>query len=304
MREHHQKLAQALSDASSTRAAMKVSGSAGGGANTPILIRSGSPGPMHHSETPTLRRGGSSNTESDFPQGFPPLPHHAQAATRLGKSTSSLLVSNLASKRGIPMQNALSPVLSPATTPGTSVRRGNDFFTSNTQLNQHLDAQRAPITATPIPSKNLRAGQQPSRIEGNKQPEAGFNRFYTSLETFVSRIGSPLAGPLGFAGMDLGSESKESKESSPTHDGELIDGSTVPAHTDKEGYSYAHGVTEMVQNLMPKAWWSGQDQGQSKPTANTKGIFGGARTGGALAWKSGSESYYVCTTLPLFNLRC
>ena len=286
-----------MNEAGSVKASSKPPVSGGSGTNAPILIRSGSPGPNSHSETPTLRRGGSSNTESDFsPQGFPPLSHHSQGValsnqSRLGKSTSSLLASNLASKRGIPLQSALSPVLSPATTPGASMRRGNDFFTSN-QLSQHLDAQRGPNTGTGPTSRNSRGGLQSTR-DATKQPEAGYNRFYSSLETFVSRIGSPLAGPLGFAGMDLVPEVKEA--SSPTTDGELIDGSTVPAHPDKDGYSYTHGVTEMVQNLMPKAWWSGQDQGQSKATTKTRSIFGGAGGGKGVrtGWQGGNESYYV-----------
>lgn len=294
MREHHHKLSLALTEAATLKVSSKTLAGTASGTNTPILIRSGSPSPMTHSETPTLRRGGSSNMEPDFSsQGFPPLSHHA----RLGKSTSSLLASNLASKRGIPpIQNALSPVLSPATTPGASARRGNDFFTSN-QLSQHLDAQRGPATAAGSTSKARRGSEQPTR-DTSKQQEAGFNRFYTSLETFVSRIGSPLAGPLGFAGMDLTPEVKEASASSPTTDGELIDGSTVPAHIDKDGYGYGYGVTEMVQNLMPKAWWSGEDQGQTKPSGQRRGIFGGAGSGRTSrpAWQ-GNESYYVCSVL-------
>lgn len=299
LKEHHRKLSQAFTDAATMKETSKTSTSGGSGTNTPILIRSGSPGPTTPSETPTLRRGGSSNSEPDFsPQGFPPLSHPVISnPSRLGKSTSSLLASNLASKRGIPpVQSALTPVLSPATTPGASARRGNDFFTSN-QLSQHLDAQRGPSSGS---TKSRRGSEQPS-LDVNRQSEAGFNRFYNSLETFVSRIGSPLAGPLGFAGMDLNPEVKEASASSPTTDGELIDGSTVPAHTDKDVYGYGYGVTEMVQNLMPKAWWSGQDHSQPRPTGKTRGIFGG--TGGTRAarpaWQGGNESYYVCYTLIL-----
>jgi len=295
MREHHKKLSQAFTEAAEVKASSKSTVGGGSGTDTPILIRSGSPGPITQSETPTLRRGGSSNAELDLsPQGFPPLSHPALSSTpRLGKSTSSLLASNLASKRGIPqMPSALSPVLSPATTPGASARRGSDLFTNN-QLSQHLDAQRGPNAGLGSNSKPRRGGEQLTR-DSNKQTEAGFNRFYTSLETFVSRIGSPLAGPLGFAGMDLSPEPKEISASSPMTDGELVDGSTVPAHTDKDGYSYGHGVTEMVQNLMPKAWWSGQDQGQAKPNAKAMGIFGVAGGGRAArpGWQ-GNESYYV-----------
>ncbi|RPB20101.1 hypothetical protein L211DRAFT_870851 [Terfezia boudieri ATCC MYA-4762] len=296
MKGHHRKLSQALTEAAAIKTSSKSSAVGGNGTGTPILIRSGSPGPMAHSETPTLRRAGSSNAEPDLsPQGFPPLSHPLSNTSRLGKSTPSLLVSNLASKRGIPpMQSVLTPVLSPATTPGASARRGNDFFTSN-QLNQHLDAQRGP-NAGVSGSKTRRGVEQVSR-DSNKQGEAGFNKFYTSLETFVSRIGSPLAGPLGFAGMDLKPESKETSISSPTTDGELIDGSTVPAHPDKDGYSYGYGVTEMVQNLMPKAWWSGQDQGQAKPNVKARGIFGAANGGRSArpGWQ-GNESYYVVPT--------
>ena len=305
LRDHHRKLSQALNEAVSVKVSSKPPASGGHGTNSPILIRSGSPGPNYYGETPTLRRGGSSNSEPDFsPQGFPPLSHHLQSVavsnqSRLGKSTSSLLASNLASKRGIPPpQSALSPVLSPATTPGAGARHGNDFFTSN-QLSQHLDAQRGPNTGTGLTSRNSRGGLQSTR-DANKQPEAGFNRFYSSLETFVSRIGSPLAGSLGFAGMDLVPEVKET--SSPTTDGELIDGSTVPAHSDKDGYNYAYGVTEMVQNLMPKAWWSGQDQGPSKASTKTRSIFGGAGGGKGVGtgWQGGNESYYVRAILHRF----
>lgn len=307
MREHHRKLSQALTEAAAVKTNSKSPTGGGSGADTPILIRSGSPGPMAHSETPTLRRGGSSNTEPDLsPQGFPPLSHTALLNTsRLGKSTPSLLASNLASKRGIPpVQTTISPVLSPAATPGASTRRGSDFFTSN-QLSQHLDAQRGPHYGVGSSSKPRRGGERLIR-DSNKQSEAGFNRFYSSLETFVSRIGSPLAGPLGFAGMDLNPESKETSASSPTTDGELIDGSTVPAHPDKDGYSYGYGVTEMVQNLMPKAWWSGQDQGQAKPSVKARGIFGAAGSGRAArpGWQ-GNESYYVgykVVSLMAFNL--
>ncbi|KAI5811323.1 hypothetical protein DFH27DRAFT_532859 [Peziza echinospora] len=304
LRDHHRKLSQALGDASSLKSNSKLGASWG---NNIIHTRSSSPGPGLHGETPTLRRGGSSNSEADFTaQGFPPLPHHGQApvmSNRLGKSTSSLLVSNLASKRGIPLaQSALAPILSPATTPGSSTRRIGESY----QLGQHLnDVQPTtnPLLVLPPdkPQTNLSKSQQrrnPSSRDVAPLPEAGFNRFYTSLESFVSKIGSPLAGSLGFAGMDLGIDVKEPpKDSSPTNDVELIDGSTVPAHSDKDAYNYGYGVSEMVQNLMPKAWWSGQEQVQVKGGGKTKGIFGGSGVargrGGIGAWQGGNESFYV-----------
>jgi len=63
----------------------------------------------------------------------------------------------------------------------------------------------------------------------------------------------------------------------------LVDGSTIPAHTGKGGYSYGHGVTEMVQDLMPKAWWSRQGQGASQAGCES---YGDIWCGG---WWEGSE---------------
>ncbi|KAF8477499.1 hypothetical protein BDZ91DRAFT_26632 [Kalaharituber pfeilii] len=295
MRNHHRKLAQALSDAASAKGNLKVSyNGTGAGVSSPLLTRSGSPAPVSHSETPTLRRGGNSSNETEFAHGFPLLSHQPQPlsglSNRIGKSTSSLLVSNLASKRGIPpVQNALSPVLSPATTPGTSGRRGSDFFTSTT-INQTANGQGSGTVAPASSSTSKSTRHVQSQSRDTKQPEVGFNRFYTSLESFVSRIGSPLAGSLGFAGMDLVPESAES----PTQDGELIDGSTVPAHSDKDGLTSGYGVTELVQNLMPKAWWSSQEQGKPKATPKGRGIFGGSGNARrTTTWQGGNESYYV-----------
>lgn len=85
----------------------------------------------------------------------------------------------------------------------------------------------------------------------NAASDERFSRFYNSLEGFISRIGSPLAGPLGFAGMDLVVEGGDA--------GDIEEAVSAGAASGVESYGYGvgYGVTDMVNNLVPKGWWGG-----------------------------------------------
>ena len=314
----------------------------------------------------------------DFPpHAFPPLPpppgsqgQHSQTHghhPRLGKSTSSLLASNLASnlasKRGIPtgmgMHGAhgggqvLSPVVSSATGRRGDVGYAREALGGQGQGPHYsVTPTSNPLLVMP-PDRHPQGGQRRERGAGAQKQDQAFGRFYTSLESFVSRIGSPLAGPLGFAGMDImgeggdgkvtdskklqkNTEKEKDKEVDKAEKGkdrskgvdaglvvvdkdtpvdlgpapELIDGSTVSAATsDKDGYPYGYGVADLVQNLMPKAWWSGQEEAtKSMGKAGGRGIFGGGggtrgvrgRLGNT-GWQGNvNESYYVGSAFPHF----
>lgn len=292
MCSHHQKLADALLEAANIKANPKAAANSAGSA-TPL--RTDSP------EASNQRRGTPEDLIST--QAFPPLtppqtsqqhPYQPGAglSTRIGKSTSSLLATNLASKRGIlPAGQTLSPILSPTSTPGATSRRvpGEDFFTSNS-----VQPTSNPLLMLPPDRYTTKDAQGRSGNVSEIQAQASdlpFNKFYTSLETFVSKIGSPLAAPLGFAGMDLTLDNKDATTAAAAADGELVEGPTVSAQPDKDGYGYGYNVTDLVQNLVPKAWWSGQDERQAKGVSTKgRGLFG-AR--GAWQHSGANESFYV-----------
>lgn len=140
----------------------------------------------------------------------PPHPSLAFANTsssvppRLQKSTSSL-ATNLASARGIPQSQLTARLASGATSPGRR-RTGNlhtnergqplpgthDFPSSKPTTN--------PLTLLPPDDPPSRAPGASSKPHSAEEP---FSKFYSSLNTLVSRIGSPFAASLAFAGLPL-----------------------------------------------------------------------------------------------------
>lgn len=134
----------------------------------------------------------------------PPHPSLAFANTsssippRLQKSTSSL-ATNLASARGIPQSQLTARLASGATSPG---RRRTSLHTN--ERGQPLpgahDFPSSKPTTNPL---TLLPPDDPPRAPKPPSSEEPFSKFYSSLNTLVSRIGSPFAASLAFAGLPL-----------------------------------------------------------------------------------------------------
>ncbi|KAI5845763.1 hypothetical protein DFP73DRAFT_631216 [Morchella snyderi] len=140
---------------------------------------------------------------------------------RLQKSTSSL-ATNLASARGIPQQSRLGSGGGGATSPN----RRRSLFPERSQTlptahDYHTTLTSSKPTTNPLtllppddsmpPPPPKRASTTPRLSTRASAPDLTptpttdepFSKFYTSLNTLVSRIGSPFAASLAFAGLPL-----------------------------------------------------------------------------------------------------
>lgn len=122
----------------------------------------------------------------------------ASIPPRLQKSTSSL-ATNLASARGIPQSQLTARLASGATSPG---RRRTSLHTN--ERGQPLpgahDFPSSKPTTNPL---TILPPDDPPRAPKPPSSEEPFSKFYSSLNTLVSRIGSPFAASLAFAGLPL-----------------------------------------------------------------------------------------------------
>ncbi|PWW74548.1 hypothetical protein C7212DRAFT_28413, partial [Tuber magnatum] len=145
-------------------------------------------------------KGGEKNLSKDTPTPPPSLPFAntsgAPYPPRLQKSASSL-ATNLASARGIQLPGS-------ARVPGTSSQSPSRRRTGDRPPAIDVPAKPTTSPLTILPP------DEPKR----KDPEEGFSIFYSSLNTFISRVGSPFATSLAFASLPLlnGDERDEEKD--------------------------------------------------------------------------------------------
>ncbi|CAZ84213.1 unnamed protein product [Tuber melanosporum] len=134
-------------------------------------------------------KSGEKASPQDAPTSPPSLPFAntggAPYPPRLQKSTSSL-ATNLASARGIQLPGS-------SRVPGASSQSPNRRRTSDRPPAIDVSAKPTTNPLTILPP------DEPKR----KDPEEGFSNFYSSLNTFISRVGSPFATSLAFAGLPL-----------------------------------------------------------------------------------------------------
>ncbi|KAH0605857.1 uncharacterized protein H6S33_004314 [Morchella sextelata] len=138
---------------------------------------------------------------------------------RLQKSTSSL-ATNLASARGIPQQSRLGSGGGGATSPNRrrslvpersqTLPTPHDYHSSSSSKPTTNPLTLLPPDDPTHPPPPKRASTTPRLSTRASAPDLGptstdepFSKFYTSLNTLVSRIGSPFAASLAFAGLPL-----------------------------------------------------------------------------------------------------
>ncbi|KAH8148744.1 uncharacterized protein LAJ45_07087 [Morchella importuna] len=190
---------------------------------------------------------------------------------RLQKSTSSL-ATNLASARGIPQQSRLGSgggATSPSRRRSLFPERSQTLPTAHDYHTTTSSSSSKPTTnpltllppddPTPPPppkraSTTPRLSTRASAPDLTSSTDEPFSKFYTSLNTLVSRIGSPFAASLAFAGLPLTDD-----PASPAPDAD------APA-------------------LLPRGWTAG------RAAAGGGGSSGG---GAGTAPAAGAESFYV-----------
>jgi len=151
------------------------------------------------SGTPTEpSKGGEKVSPKDTPSSPPSLPFAntggAPYPPRLQKSSSSL-ATNLASARGIQLPGS-------SRVPGASSQSPNRRRTGDRPPAIDVSAKPTTNPLTILPP------DEPKR----KDPEEGFSIFYSSLNTFISRVGSPFATSLAFAGLPLPNDDEGDEE--------------------------------------------------------------------------------------------
>ncbi|RPA92437.1 hypothetical protein L873DRAFT_1779487 [Choiromyces venosus 120613-1] len=184
-------------------------------------------------------KGGGKVLSKDTPTPPPSLPFAntggAPYPPRLQKSTSSL-ATNLASARGIQL-------------PGSSRVPG----ASSQSPNRRRTGERPPaIDVSAKPTTNpltILPPDEPKR----KDSEEGFSIFYSSLNTFISRVGSPFATSLAFAGLPLLNDEGRDEEKD----------------------------REARRNVLPKSWVEKHGRGR------------GLEKGWPTSDPNGGESFYV-----------
>lgn len=143
-------------------------------------------------------KGGEKVSPKDTPTSPPSLPFAntggAPYPPRLQKSTSSL-ATNLASARGIQLPGS-------SRVPGASSQSPNRRRTGDRPPAIDVSAKPTTNPLTILPP------DEPKR----KDPEEGFSIFYSSLNTFISRVGSPFATSLAFAGLPLLNDDERDEE--------------------------------------------------------------------------------------------
>lgn len=161
----------------------------------------------HHGVLEPVTEGGS-ESESDDPHSSsrrdkdapaPPTYPFAGATgaphypARLQKSASSL-ATNLASARGIPL-------VRPAA--------GSTTSTSRRRRPSAPSASDLPTSSKPTTSPlNLIPPDQPQSLASQ---DASFTRFYSSLNSLITKIGSPFTASLAFTGLPVGPDAKDTE---------------------------------------------------------------------------------------------
>lgn len=121
---------------------------------------------------------------------FAGTPHYP---ARLQKSTSSL-ATNLASARGIPPPRSANSTT--ATTASSSSRR---------RSGGHSLSDKSPSSSKPTTNPlSLLPPDEPST-------DASFSKFYSSLNSLITKIGSPFTASLAFTGLPVGTASSDNE---------------------------------------------------------------------------------------------
>jgi len=144
----------------------------------------------------------SSKKDHDIPKDVPTLPSYPFANTsgtphypaRLQKSTSSL-ATNLASARGIPQSH---PPRATGSVSSASSRRRRTTAPSPLAT----ESSSSKPTTNPL---NIIPPDQPSSQDDS------FSKFYSSLNSLITRIGSPFTASLAFTGLPVGEDPKDNE---------------------------------------------------------------------------------------------
>lgn len=153
--------------------------------------------------------------DKDLKDSTPSLPSYPFANTagtphypaRLQKSTSSL-ATNLASARGIPQSQT--PIASRINSVSEASRRRRSRPTPLLSPT----SENAPSSSKPTTSPlNLIPPDQPSEPSPKQGPpqEEPFSKFYSGLNTLITRIGSPFAASLAFTSLPVGEEAEDNE---------------------------------------------------------------------------------------------
>lgn len=183
-----------------------------GGKGLDVAVGSNSPaGPDALSEQTPPPKGGKQPPSKEIPSPPHSLPFAntsgAQYPPRLQKSGSSSLATNLASARGIQLPGS-------SRVPGSqSPNRRRSGIAGERAGGQALSTGAEPSSAKPTTSPlMLLPPDEPPKKRKEPGEEDPFNRFYSTFNTFVSRIGSPFAASLAFAGLPLVEGEDEDKD--------------------------------------------------------------------------------------------